>query len=226
MTSTRCWPPSGSRPPTPSGPSSCARASTFSDGTPFDAEAAKFSIDRAVNSDLGCNVEGYVFGETDLEVEATDPQTLTVTTPAADPILPLRLSFVEIVPTSTDDKAKVREPIGTGPYAIKSWEAGQKLTLGRQRRATGATRRRTRTRRTSGAPRAASAPPWCSTTRPTSPPGSGPDDGAGDTAVAYPNNETTAIRIQTYEPPLDDIRVRQAINYAHRPRGHHVLPVR
>ena len=30
--------------------------------------------------------------------------------------------------------------------------------------------------------------------------GLGPDDGAGDTAVAYPNNETTAIRIQTYEP--------------------------
>ena len=44
--------------------------------------------------------------------------------------------------------------------------------------------------------------------------GLGPDDGAGDQSVAYPNNETTALRIQLPEPPLDDMRVRQAINFA------------
>ena len=42
----------------------------------------------------------------------------------------------------------------------------------------------------------------------------GPEDGAGDLGVAYPNNETTALRMQADEPPLDDMRVRQAINYA------------
>ena len=36
---------------------------TFSDGAPFTAEDAAFSIDRAVNSDLQCNVDGYVFGD-------------------------------------------------------------------------------------------------------------------------------------------------------------------
>jgi peptide/nickel transport system substrate-binding protein len=42
----------------------------------------------------------------------------------------------------------------------------------------------------------------------------GPEDGAGDLGVAFPNNETTALRITGAEAPLNDIRVRQAINYA------------
>ncbi len=70
----------------------------FQDGTPFNAEAAAFTIDRAVNSKLGCNVEGYVFGDAELKVKAVDATTLTVTTPKPDPILPLRLSFLEVVP--------------------------------------------------------------------------------------------------------------------------------
>ena len=71
---------------------------TFQDGTPFNADAAAFTIERAVNSKLGCNVEGYVFGDADLVVKAVDATTLTVTTPEPDPILPLRLSFLEVVP--------------------------------------------------------------------------------------------------------------------------------
>src|SRR5699024_2788125 len=39
---------------------------TFHDGSEFNAEDAAHTIDRAVNSDLGCNVEGYVFGDDDL----------------------------------------------------------------------------------------------------------------------------------------------------------------
>lgn len=186
---------------------------TFSDGSPFDAEAAKFSIDRAVNSDLGCNVEGYVFGDTDLEVEATDATTLTVTSPAPDPILPLRLSFIEIVPTSTSDTEKVREPIGTGPFAIESWEAGQRLTLAANESYWGdapAYSKATYVWRDEGSVRAA----MVLNDEADVATNLGAEDGAGETAVPYPNNETTAIRIQTYTPPLDDIRVRQAINYA------------
>ena len=62
-------------------------------------------------------------------VKAVDATTLTVTSPVPDPILPLRLSFLEIVPTTTSTTAKVREPVGTGPYKIEKWDAGQKITL-------------------------------------------------------------------------------------------------
>lgn len=44
--------------------------------------------------------------------------------------------------------------------------------------------------------------------------GLGPDDGAGDLGVNYPNNETIGLRLSGDTAPLDDIRVRQAINYA------------
>ncbi len=74
---------------------------TFHDGSAFTAEDAAATIERAVNSDLGCNVEGYVFGDDDLEVEVVDDTTLEVTAAEADPILPLRLSFLEVVPSET-----------------------------------------------------------------------------------------------------------------------------
>lgn len=185
----------------------------FSDGTPFDAEAAAHSLERAVNSDLGCNVEGYVFGDVDLGVEVVDESTLTVSTPEPDPILPLRLSFVEIVPTSTSDAEKVREPIGTGPYKIDSWEAGQRLSLTSNPEYWGdapAYSDAVYQWRSEGTVRAA----MVLNDEADVATNIGPDDGAGDTAVFYPNNETTAIRMQTTTPPLDDIRVRQAINYA------------
>ena len=85
-----------------------------------------------MNSDLQCNVDGYVFG--DEKLERAPPRTtrrLTVGTEKPDPILPLRISFVEIVPRTTSTTEKVREPIGTGPYAIQDWEYGQKLILAR-----------------------------------------------------------------------------------------------
>ena len=53
---------------------------TFSNGAPFTAEDAAFSIDRAVNSDLNCNVDGYVFGDDKLKLDAVNDTTLTVGT--------------------------------------------------------------------------------------------------------------------------------------------------
>ncbi|WP_029116830.1 ABC transporter substrate-binding protein [Mycobacterium sp. URHB0044] len=186
---------------------------TFSDGSPFTAADAAFSIDRAVNSDLQCNVDGYVFGDEKLAVAAPNDTTVTVGTEKPDPILPLRISFVEIVPKSTSTTAKVREPIGTGPYAIDDWEYGQKLRLVRNDTYWGkkpAFANAEYQWRSEGSVRAAMV------VNDEADIGTllGPEDGAGDLGVAFPNNETTALRITGTEAPLNDIRVRQAINYA------------
>jgi peptide/nickel transport system substrate-binding protein len=93
---------------------------TFHDGTPFTARDAAFSIDRAVNSDLACNVDGYVFGDAELKVRATGDTRLTVTTEEPDPILPLRLSFVEVVPRTTSTEATAPTPSPTGAPASPS----------------------------------------------------------------------------------------------------------
>ncbi|WKG02999.1 ABC transporter substrate-binding protein [Mycolicibacterium sp. HK-90] len=185
----------------------------FSDGAPFTAEDAAFSIDRAVNSDLQCNVDGYVFGDDELDVTAPDANTVVVGTPKPDPILPLRISFVEIVPSGTSTTEKVREPIGTGPYAIADWEYGQKLSLKRNDRYWGdkpAFARAEYQWRSEGSVRAA----MITNDEADIATSLGPEDGAGALGVPFQNNETTALRMQATEAPLDDIRVRQAINYS------------
>lgn len=186
---------------------------TFSNGAPFTAKDAAFAVDRAVNSDLQCNVDGYVFGDEKLGLETPDDRTLVITTEQPDPILPLRISFVEIVPRSTSTTEKVREPIGTGPYAIEDWEYGQKLVLARNATYWGkapAFGRAEYQWRSEGSVRAA----MITNDEADIATGLGPEEGAGDLGIPFNNNETTALRIQATEPPLDDIRVRQAINYS------------
>jgi peptide/nickel transport system substrate-binding protein len=186
---------------------------TFHDGTPFTAEAAAYSIERTVNSDIDCNVDGYVFGDSELTATAVDATTLTVSTTTPDPILPLRLSFVEIVPTDTDAGAKVREPIGTGPYRIEQWNQGVSLRLGAYDRYWGEAPAYPKAEyvwRDEGSIRAA----MVSSGEADVAVGLAPADGAGDQAVEYPNNETSYLRMDATKAPLDDIRVRRAINYA------------
>ena len=186
---------------------------TFQDGTPFNAEAAAFTIERAVNSKLGCNVEGYVFGDADLAVKAVDATTLTVTTTDPDPILPLRLSFLEVVPTSTSTTEKVREPVGTGPYKIEKWDAGQKIMLSSwdgywgDKPAYAKAEYQWRSESSVRAAMLTSGEADLSM-------GLSPDDNVGDLGIDYPNNETVALRLDANEAPLNDIRVRQAINFA------------
>jgi len=186
---------------------------TFSDGAPFTSEDAAFSIDRAVNSDLNCNVDGYVFGDEKLNLQTPDANTVVVGTTKPDPILPLRISFVEMVPRGTSTTEKVREPIGTGPYAIADWEYGQKLTLQRNPTYWGKAPAFAKAEyqwRSEGSVRAA----MITNDEADIATGLGPEDGAGDLGVPFQNNETTALRMQATEPPLNDMRVRQAINYA------------
>lgn len=186
---------------------------TFSNGAPFTAADAAFAIDRAVNSELQCNVDGYVFGDEKLKIGAPNDTTLTVASEKPDPIMPLRISFVEMLPRSTSVTEKVREPIGTGPYAITDWEYGQKLVLARNDRYWGVKPSFSRAEyqwRSEGSVRAA----MISNDEADIAVGLGPEDGAGVLGVPFQNNETTALRMQATAAPLNDIRIRQAINYS------------
>ncbi|GLB69018.1 ABC transporter substrate-binding protein [Arthrobacter mangrovi] len=185
----------------------------FHDGSDFTAEDAAATIERAVNSKLGCNVEGYVFGDQDLDVKAVNDTTLQVTAQEADPILPLRLSFLEVVPAETSDTEKVREPIGTGPYQLEQWDAGQKITLARfdgywgEKPAYAKAEYQWRAESSVRAAMITSGEADIAT-------GLSPEDNIGDLGVSYPNNETVALRMHSDTAPFNDIRIRQAVNYA------------
>ncbi|MEE3851722.1 ABC transporter substrate-binding protein [Gordonia sp. LSe1-13] len=183
----------------------------FSDGTPFTAEDAAFSINRTFNGAIGCDVNGYVFDDSERQVTVVDQNTLEVRTTTPDPILPLRMSFIEIVPRTTDDSGKVREPVGTGPYMVDFWDSGQRIALKANPNYHGEAPEYSRAIyqwRTEGSVRAA----MVTNDEADLATSLGPEDGAGDLGTAYVNNETTALRIQAYDAPLDDYRVREAID--------------
>ncbi|MBO8185240.1 ABC transporter substrate-binding protein [Streptomyces spirodelae] len=191
---------------------------TFHDGTAFTAKDAAFSIDRTLDSGIECNVDGYVFGDSRITASAVDATTVEVTSKEPDPILPLRLSFVEMVPTSTDADSRVREPVGTGPYRIEKWNQGINLRLAQYGSYWGKApdyKTALYTWRAEGSVRAA----MVSSGEADVAVGLAPADGAGDHAVEYPNNETSYLRMDADKPPLDDIRVRKAINYAIDKKG-------
>lgn len=186
---------------------------TFQDGSPFTSQDAAFSLERALSSDINCNVKGEVFGDQTVDAEAVDDTTLVVTTKEPDPTLPLKLSFIEIVPESTSSEEKVREPIGTGPYEVSSWDTGTKLVLSSwpeywgEQPAYESAEYQWRSEGTVRAQMVTSGEADIANKL-------GPEDGIGELGVTYPNNETTGIILNGNLAPLNDIRVRQAINYA------------
>ncbi|SDS60051.1 ABC transporter substrate-binding protein [Actinoplanes derwentensis] len=185
----------------------------FSDGSDFTSEDAVAAIERSANNTtLACNVQGYVFGDSGkLTLAAPDATTVTVTTEAPDPLLPLRVSFIEMTQSAISTTTKVREPVGTGPYKIQTWAAGQKLTLATwdgywgEKPGYATAEYQWREEGTVRAAMVVNGEADVATNL-------GADDGAGDTAVQYPNNETTALRFTNDQAPLNDIRVRQAID--------------
>ena len=186
---------------------------SFHDGSAFDAEAAAYSIERALLPEMACDVAGQFFGDQTVTTKAVDADTLEVTTATPDPILPLRLSFVGIVPTTTDNTAKVREPIGTGPYQFKDWQAGTSLSLERfddywgEAPDFGTVEYLWRSEGTIRAAMVTNNEADLAITL-------APEDGAGDAAVQYKTNEVTYMRMDAGIAPLDDRRVREAVNYA------------
>ncbi|WP_375175074.1 ABC transporter substrate-binding protein [Pseudooceanicola sp.] len=103
---------------------------TFHDGTPFNAEAVKFNLDRNRTAELS-NLKSDVANISN--VEATDETTVTLTLSAPDSALPLILSdragmMVSPAALGNDPEANVdREPVGTGPWKFASWTDGEKV---------------------------------------------------------------------------------------------------
>src|SRR3546814_251580 len=100
---------------------------TFSDGTTFDAKDVKHSFDRIMSDKNSCESERY-FGGMTIAASVVDDNTVDFKADPAQPILPLLMSLVTIVPEETPLEF-VREPIGTGPYKLTDWTPGQQIVL-------------------------------------------------------------------------------------------------
>ncbi len=100
-----------------------------------------------------------------------------------------------MVPTTTRCRRQGTHPDRDRPLPVDYWDAGQKLALALNPEYSGPTPEYTRAVyqwRTEGSVRAA----MVTNDEAEIATYLGPEDGAGDLGVSYPNNETTALRMQ------------------------------
>ena len=101
----------------------------FQDGTPFDAEAVKFSFERAKAPDSTNKAKKGVFDNIS-SISAPQPNVVILTLNNPDATLPFRLGENTAVILSPKSAATTAtQPIGTGPFKFDSWQKGSAVSL-------------------------------------------------------------------------------------------------
>ncbi|MQA96743.1 MAG: ABC transporter substrate-binding protein [Streptosporangiales bacterium] len=197
---------------------------TFHDGTPLDAEAVKYNLDRLLDTDVEVP-QRAAYTVID-NVEVVDDSTVRLNLSNPSPALPSALSASTagiISPTSAEKRGNsyknITHPVGTGPYTFQSFRSGDRVVFQRYDAYWGRKPhyRRVVFRLTPEAATRESQLRAGQAEMIILPPVSdlkalqqSPDT---DVLIA-PSDRTIFIALDTTEPPLDDKRVRQALNYA------------
>ncbi|OSP56459.1 ABC transporter substrate-binding protein [Pseudoruegeria sp. SK021] len=187
---------------------------TFSDGSTMDAEDVAHSLVRVKSPAIACEIGAKFFGGIDITTDIIDPTTIDVTANPPQPILPMLMSTVTVTPSDTPLDKFVDHPIGTGPYTFDEYERGQYIKLSANPNYWGeqpTVQSATYLFRADSAVRAAMV-------------AAGEADIAPSIALqdavdpsmdfSYPNSETVFLRIEHEQAPLNDLRVREALNLA------------
>ncbi|MDE1947337.1 MAG: ABC transporter substrate-binding protein, partial [Burkholderiales bacterium] len=101
----------------------------FSDGSPLDSAAVKFSFERAKAPGSTNKAKKAVFDNIS-SIATYDPHTVIITLNNADGTMPFRLgenTAVILHPNSAAFAAT--KPVGTGPYVLENWVKGSSITL-------------------------------------------------------------------------------------------------
>jgi len=100
----------------------------FHDGTDFNADDVKFSLDRARAED-STNAQKGLFKAIE-SVDVVDPATVTVTlsTPAGSFLFNMGWGDAIIVASESAETNKAN-PVGTGPYKFSNWAKGSSVEL-------------------------------------------------------------------------------------------------
>lgn len=111
------------------------RGVTFHDGTPFNAQAVKFTFDRVLDEQAparGLSMAGPISG-----AKVIDDYTVEISTPK--PYGPFLHSMSQVFNFGIVSPASVekygadvgRNPVGTGPFAFESWQQNNQIVLKR-----------------------------------------------------------------------------------------------
>ena len=185
----------------------------FHDGGDFTAEAVKFNIERMLGDAIYCEDKAKFFAGTNLDVEVTGDHTIEVTANPPQPILPTLFGTVAIASPNTPTDELTREPVGTGPYVFAEWRPDRDIVLERFEDYWGeppAVEQATYVWREESAVRAAMVAAGEADISPTI---AAKDATDPEMDFSYFNSETSRLRISMDVPPLDDVRVRKAVNH-------------
>lgn len=106
---------------------------TFHNGEPFNAEAVKFTIDRFIDPELNAPQATHV--QTVTGAEVVDEYTVNIHTDGPDAILLARMTelFGVILPpqyiAEVGDEGFAEHPIGTGPWKFVEWAKNERIVL-------------------------------------------------------------------------------------------------
>jgi peptide/nickel transport system substrate-binding protein len=101
----------------------------FQNGEPFNAQAVKFSFDRA-GGEKSTNKDKRTFAN--IATQVLDEHTVVLINKEIEPDLPFLLgqaTAIIVEPKSGDTNAT--RPVGTGPYRLDSWSKGSGIVLAR-----------------------------------------------------------------------------------------------
>jgi peptide/nickel transport system substrate-binding protein len=103
----------------------------FHNGERLDAQAVRFSVERARS--LDGSTETFAQDTALVRVEAVSERIVrfTTATPVAD--LPYHLAFLEVLPpghyAGVGEDQIAATPVGSGPYRVEAWLPGQQVSL-------------------------------------------------------------------------------------------------
>jgi peptide/nickel transport system substrate-binding protein len=196
---------------------------TFTDGTPFDAEAVRYNWDRIMDPATASPAHGIMEAEV-ASYEVVDPLTLEITLNRQNTLFPrLLTSAMTFIGSPTalaaDPERFGSEPVGAGPFMVERFARDSELVLTRNPDYFDAPRpyvdrvvvnvnpdeeQRYRALTSGG------ADIMVATTRAKEQ--TATDDGLG--VLATPQGMVGFIAFNTSQAPLDDIRVRRAFAMA------------
>ena len=200
------------------------REAKFSNGEPVTGEDVKFSIERFADPKI--NVNYATLGESIKDVEVVDPHTVKINLDHVDASFLDNISMFAAaiepkkVVEEVGDKAFGEEPVGSGPFKVGSYTRGQKTVLERNplywrngqpyldgvvfEYVPDANTRVLKVR--SGEAEIADAIPYNQV--------ESLENTEGISVEVAKALSWTAIFLNSTKPPLQDQKVRQALNYA------------
>ncbi len=187
----------------------------FHDGADFNAEAVVFNIKRIYDKRIDSTVRDKFFSGVKVGGKALDSLTLEVKTDKPEPLLPTLMANLAICSPNTPLDKFTRNPIGTGPYKFVKWDAGTQIILERFNGYWGKqpqVKKAIYVWRGESSVRAAMVLIGEADLAPNI---KKEEANRSDMDYSYLTSETTDLRFGGgMQPPLNDRRVRLALNYA------------